>query len=92
MRRGGEIIEENPQASEKQMQPRKCTSCGESDLYFGQMTEGFVMGPSLLSNHARPMTAVCLSCGAVHHYLPVDELAKVKAWKAKEHESNLDRL
>lgn len=66
------------------MQPRKCSSCGESSFYCGQMTDGFVMGPNLLSNHARPMSAVCLSCGSVHLYLEEDQLEKVQAWKAKE--------
>lgn len=66
------------------MQRRKCTSCGGSDFYYGQMTEGFVMGPSLLSKHAKPMSGVCLSCGSVHLYLEEDQLEKVKAWKTKE--------
>jgi hypothetical protein len=66
------------------MQPIKCASCGEKDFYYGQVTEGFVMGRSLLSGNARPGCAVCLSCGSIHHYLREDQLEKVKAWKAKE--------
>jgi hypothetical protein len=66
------------------MQPTKWTSCGEGDFYYGQVTEGFVMGPSLLSSHARPISAVCLSCGSVHLYFQEDQLEKVKAWKSKE--------
>jgi hypothetical protein len=52
---------------EKRMQPIKCASCGEKDFYYGQITEGFVLGPSLLSGNARPSCPVCLSSGSIHH-------------------------
>jgi hypothetical protein len=69
---------------EKEMQPIRCASCGEKDFYYGQLTEGFVLGPGLLSSHARPGCAVCLSRGSANLCLRKDQLEKVKARKAKE--------
>lgn len=65
-----------------------CPVCQSKDLFdgiFNAQDSHIVILPDALTftTGAKPRSAVCLSCGYVHLYLPEAQLGKVREWKVK---------